>query len=71
MDDCCEIRDVTREQRRVLQNDVVANVAVLLAALAVGLSGSSWPDIVMGLVIAGVFGRSALQIVRQASRAVA
>jgi len=71
VDDCCEIRDVTREQRRVLQNDVVANVAVLLAALAVGLSGSSWPDIVMGLVIAGVFGRSALQIVRQASRAVA
>ena len=55
----------------MLQNDVVANVAVLLAALAVGLSGSSWPDIVIGLVIAGVFGRSALQIVRQASRAVA
>ncbi|HEY3099318.1 MAG TPA: cation transporter [Methylomirabilota bacterium] len=53
------------------RNDVVANVAVLLAALAVGLSGSSWPDIVIGLIIAGVFGRSALQIVRQARRAVA
>jgi len=47
VDDCCEIRDVTREQRRVLQHDVVANVAVLLAALAVGLSGSSWPDIII------------------------
>jgi Co/Zn/Cd efflux system component len=53
------------------RNDVVANVAVLLAALAVGLSGSSWPDIVIGLIIAGVFGRSALQIVRQARHAVA
>jgi Co/Zn/Cd efflux system component len=53
------------------RNDVVANVAVLVAALAVGLTGSSWPDIVIGLIIAGVFGRSALQIVRQARRAVA
>ena len=53
------------------RNDVVGNVAVLLAALVVGLTGSSWPDVVIGLIVAGVFGRSALQIVRQARHAVA
>ena len=53
------------------RNDVVGNVAVLLAALAVGLTGSSWPDVVIGLIVAGVFARSALHIVRQARHAVA
>ena len=37
VDDRCEIRDV-RASSGVLQNDVVANMAILLAALAVGLS---------------------------------
>src|SRR5919201_1792831 len=100
VDECCEMRDVPREQRRVLHAvlainaamflvesvaglashstallgdslDMFGNVGVLFAALAVALSGSAWPDVVIGLIIAGVFGRSALQIVRQARRAVA
>jgi hypothetical protein len=31
---------------------------------------SAWPDILIGLLIAGVFGRSAVQIIGEASRAV-
>jgi Co/Zn/Cd efflux system component len=53
------------------RNDVFGNVGVLVAAVAVGLSGSPWPDIIIGLVVAGVFGRSAVQIIREASRAAA
>lgn len=51
------------------RNDVVGNVGVLVAAVAVGLTGSPWPDIIIGLVVAGVFGRSAIQIIREAWRA--
>ena len=48
------------------RNDVVANGAVLLAALGVALSGSAWPDIAVGLGIAALFAQSAVSIVRQA-----
>jgi Co/Zn/Cd efflux system component len=53
------------------RNDVLGNVAVLIAAGAVAVTGSPWPDIVIGLLVASVFGRSAVQVVRDASRAVA
>ena len=53
------------------RNDVIGNAAVLVAAGAVAVTGSPWPDIVIGLLVASVFGRSAVQIVREASRAVA
>jgi len=53
------------------RNDVIGNVAVLVAAGAVAATGSPWPDIVIGLLVASVFGRSAVQVVRDASRAVA
>jgi Co/Zn/Cd efflux system component len=53
------------------RNDVIGNAAVLLAAGAVALTGSPWPDIAIGLLVAAVFGRSAVQVVREASRAVA
>lgn len=53
------------------RNDVIGNAAVLAAAGAVAATGSPWPDIVIGLAVALVFGRSAVQVVRQASRAVA
>ena len=51
------------------RNDVVGNVGVLVAALAVGLTGSPWPDILIGLAVAGMFGRSAMQVIREAGRA--
>jgi Co/Zn/Cd efflux system component len=53
------------------RNDVVGNVGVLVAALAVGLTSSPWPDILIGLAVAGMFGRSAMQIIREAARATA
>jgi Co/Zn/Cd efflux system component len=53
------------------RNDVIGNAAVLVAAGAVAVTGSPWPDIVIGLLVASVFGRSAVQVVREASRAVA
>ncbi|MGH7304646.1 MAG: cation transporter [Candidatus Rokuibacteriota bacterium] len=53
------------------RNDVIGNAAVLVAAVAVALTGSPWPDIVVGLLVASVFGRSAVQVVRDASRAMA
>jgi len=53
------------------RNDVIGNAAVLLAASAVALTGSPWPDIAIGLLVAAVFGRSAVRVVREASRAVA
>jgi len=53
------------------RNDVIGNAAVLAAAAAVAVTGSPWPDIVIGLLVACVFGRSAVQVLRDASRAVA
>ena len=50
------------------RNDVLGNVGVLVAAAAVAVTGSPWPDIIVGLAVAGVFGRSAIQVIREASR---
>lgn len=48
------------------RNDLIANVGVLLAALAVWIAGSSWPDIVIGALICGIFFRSAFLVAREA-----
>lgn len=50
------------------RNDVIANAGVLVAALGVAVSHSSWPDIVIGLLIAGMFGTSAVGVMRAAWR---
>lgn len=48
------------------RNDVIANTGVLVAAAAVGVSGSAWPDLVVGLAIASLFAQSAVGVIRQA-----
>ena len=48
------------------RNDVIGNVAVLLAAGAVWLTSSAWPDLIVATLMAGLFLWSALQITRQA-----
>jgi Co/Zn/Cd efflux system component len=48
------------------RNDVIANVGVLLAAGGVWLSGAAWPDLIVGVLVAAVFLRSAGSIVRAA-----
>lgn len=50
------------------RNDVVANAGVLAAAGGVALTGSAWPDVVVGIVIASLFSASALSVVLHASR---
>jgi len=55
-----------RSAWRCSRNDVVANVGVLLVAAGVGLTGAAWPDIAIGLLIAGMFGSSAVGVIRAA-----
>jgi len=50
------------------RNDVIANLAVLIAAGAVAATRSPWPDIVTGLLIATLFGSSAVKVIRGAKR---
>src|SRR2546426_3462916 len=50
------------------RNDVIANASVLLAAGGVAFTGSAWPDILVGLAIALMFGTSAVQILRDVRR---
>lgn len=50
------------------RNDVIANVSVLLAAGGVALTGSVWPDVMVGLAIATMFGNSAFRVIRDARR---
>jgi Co/Zn/Cd efflux system component len=53
------------------RNDVAGNAGVLVAAGAVALTGSPWPDIAIGLLLAVMFGHSAARVIRDASRAAA
>jgi cation diffusion facilitator family transporter len=46
------------------RNDVVANVGVLMAGMAVAVTGWAWPDIVVGLVIACLFSSSGVKLLR-------
>lgn len=49
------------------RNDVINNVAVIFAAALIGWTGSAWPDLVVAAVIAVIFLRSAVEIVRSAT----
>jgi cation diffusion facilitator family transporter len=51
------------------RNDLIANVGVLLAVGGSYLLQSRWPDIVVGLIIAGLFLWSSLDILKQSFRA--
>lgn len=48
------------------RNDIVANVAVVLAGLLVAFTGSYWPDVIVGMGIATLFLQSALGVSREA-----
>jgi Co/Zn/Cd efflux system component len=48
------------------RNDVIANIGVLAAAGGVYLFNSGWPDILVGGVIAVLFFRSAVRVLRTA-----
>jgi len=48
------------------RNDMIGNVGVLIAAGLVFYTGRGWPDIVIGLIIAGVVTHSAWKIIHEA-----
>ncbi len=48
------------------RNDLIANLSVLFAALAVWQVQSPWPDILVGAFICAMFMRSALAVAREA-----
>jgi Co/Zn/Cd efflux system component len=48
------------------RNDMLANLAVLLAAGGVALTGQAWPDWVVGLAIVLLFSHTALHVSRAA-----
>ena len=49
------------------RNDVISNVGVLIAAAAVAMTRSPWPDLLIGGAIALLFLRSALRVIQSAS----
>ncbi len=48
------------------RNDIASNVAVFVAAAGVWLTHSGWPDLLIGLVLAILFLRSAARVLRSA-----
>lgn len=50
------------------RNDIIANVSVLGAAGLVSVTGSPWPDLVVGGALAIIFARSALHIFGESKR---
>ncbi len=50
------------------RNDAIGNVAVMVASFAVFLTASAWPDLIVAMIMAGLFLRSAQQILVQAWR---
>ncbi len=48
------------------RNDIASNLSVLVAAGAVGLTGSGWPDIVVALGLVALLLRSAIRVISSA-----
>jgi Co/Zn/Cd efflux system component len=48
------------------RNDAIGNLAVLAAAAGVVLSGTAWPDLLVGLVLAALAVWAGLSVMRQA-----
>jgi len=48
------------------RNDAIANIAVILVASGVWASKTGWPDLAVGVVIAGLALTSAVTVIRQA-----
>jgi Co/Zn/Cd efflux system component len=49
------------------RNDVLGNLAVLLAAVGVFDSGTGWPDLVVATIMAGLALQGAAVVIRQSS----
>ncbi|MGK7939008.1 MAG: hypothetical protein AB4062_02385 [Crocosphaera sp.] len=51
------------------RNDIMANTSVLLTAGLVFLTGSFWPDFILGILLTVVFAQSAGKVLTQARQA--
>jgi len=49
------------------RNDVLGNIAVLLAALGVFGSGTGWPDVIVAAVMAGLALQGAVVVAQQST----
>lgn len=47
------------------RNDAIGNVAVMIASVAVWFTATAWPDLIVALIMAGLFLRSSQLILRQ------
>ena len=50
------------------RNDAIGNVAVVIAALLVAWTQTRWPDLVVAVIIAGLFLQSAFSIIKDARK---
>lgn len=50
------------------RNDAIGNIAVILAAVAVGITGRAWPDLLVAFGMAALALSGAWQVIRQAQR---
>jgi cation diffusion facilitator family transporter len=48
------------------RNDIIANIGVLIAAWAVGLTNTIWPDVIVGLIITAIFLSSSFHVLKLA-----
>jgi cation diffusion facilitator family transporter len=48
------------------RNDLVSNASVIVAAGLVALSGSRWPDLIVGALVAGLFLHTSYDVLRDA-----
>jgi len=48
------------------RNDAIGNLSVMLAALGVWYTGTAWPDLIVAMLMAGLFFWSSVQIIHQA-----
>ena len=48
------------------RNDAIGNVAVMVASAAVWLTATAWPDLIVAIIMAGLFLRSSQLILVQA-----
>jgi Co/Zn/Cd efflux system component len=48
------------------RNDAIANIAVILAALAVAVTGTGWADLGVAMVIASLAASAGISVIRQA-----
>ena len=48
------------------RNDAIGNVGVIIAGIVVAITGAAWPDLLVAVLLATLFLRSAFAIVSQA-----